>query len=273
MPHTDGPRRRDFLRTAGVLLTPAAVPAADAAIDRRTLVRRHNPTLRRPDSRSPLSVGNGEFAFTADVTGLQSLAPLCTQSQWGWHSEPIPAGLAPSQLKLEEFDTYGRAVGYATSSGGQAPLFDWLRENPHRLNLARIGLLFENRPLDAADLADVEQTLDLWTGVLDSRFTVRGHPVHVVTLCHPTRDAIAVTVESPALRALAVAFDFPYGSSGITASDWDHPGRHESALIHQGAHSAVVARRLDDDRYFVRLHWTGDGHMSPPDRLRPLLDA
>src|SRR5688572_16543424 len=61
-------------------------------IDREALVRRHNAVLRQLDPLSPLSLGNGEFAFTADITGLQTLPqlyenamPLCTMSQWGWH--------------------------------------------------------------------------------------------------------------------------------------------------------------------------------------------
>ncbi len=78
------------------LLVPGiarAVSLQPPPIDRRVLVRRHNPVLRALDARSPLSVGNGEFAFTADITGLQSFpepyasgTPLCTQAQWGWHS-------------------------------------------------------------------------------------------------------------------------------------------------------------------------------------------
>ena len=66
------------------------------AIDRYQLVTRHDPVLTNVDKTSPLTVGNGEFAFTADVTGLQSLYreyaeaefPLCTMSQWGWHTQP-----------------------------------------------------------------------------------------------------------------------------------------------------------------------------------------
>lgn len=41
-------------------------------IDRYSLVTRHNPVLTVPDKLSPLSVGNGEFAFTTDITGLQT---------------------------------------------------------------------------------------------------------------------------------------------------------------------------------------------------------
>src|SRR2546423_13449296 len=64
-------------------------------IDRAALIKRHDPVMRAIDPLAPLSLGNGEFAFTADVTGLQTFPhvyeaamPLCTMSQWGWHTSP-----------------------------------------------------------------------------------------------------------------------------------------------------------------------------------------
>src|SRR3954467_13859475 len=92
-------------------------------IDRAALVARHNIKLMRPDAMSPLSVGNGEFAFTADITGLQTFPEfhaqglpyvldllmgkpvdpatfsmaISTQAQWGWHTMPNPEG-----YKLED---------------------------------------------------------------------------------------------------------------------------------------------------------------------------
>jgi len=82
--------------TRRTFLAWAAAPASRSPkIDRRGLVSRHDVCLRKVDLYSPLSVGNGEFAFTVDVTGLQSLAesyektfPLCTQSQWGFVASP-----------------------------------------------------------------------------------------------------------------------------------------------------------------------------------------
>lgn len=41
-----------------------------SSIDRFALVTRHNPVLKKIEPLSPLSVGNGEFAFTCDATGL-----------------------------------------------------------------------------------------------------------------------------------------------------------------------------------------------------------
>src|SRR5262245_49052106 len=67
-------------------------------IDRAALVARHNPVMRKLDPLAPLSLGNGEFAFTADITGLQTFPdeykeamPLCAMAQWGWHTTPLPS--------------------------------------------------------------------------------------------------------------------------------------------------------------------------------------
>src|SRR5882762_2386011 len=50
----------------------AGALVAAAPIDREALVTRHNPVVRKIDYDAPLTVGNGGFAFTADITGLQT---------------------------------------------------------------------------------------------------------------------------------------------------------------------------------------------------------
>src|ERR1043166_2206989 len=164
-------------------------------IDREALVKRHNPTATKLDPLSPFSVGNGEFAFTADITGLQTFPeaykdgiPLHTESQWGWHSFPNEKG-----YKLEDafknYDTHGRAVPYAASQEG--PAASYLRANPHRIDLGRIGLILKKSDGSAAkpeDLINVKQTLDLWSGILTSEFQFDGQPVKVRTACSPERD-------------------------------------------------------------------------------------
>ncbi|HTP32335.1 MAG TPA: hypothetical protein VMJ75_09185 [Candidatus Acidoferrales bacterium] len=194
--------RRAFLGAV-----PAALAAQGATLDRRAIVSRHNPALRGFDPRSPLSVGNGEFCFTADCTGLQTFPllyekalPLGTMSQWGWETSP---GRPPGELHFAEYDTYGRKVGYPTNSAGQEALFNWLRENPHRLNLGRLGFAID-RP---EDVRVIRQTLDLWTGILRSEFEWRGRRVLVETCCHPKLDQVAVRVEG---GPLAVVFDFAH---------------------------------------------------------------
>jgi len=198
-------------------------------IDRREAVSRHNPELHDFNPRSPLSVGNGEFAFTVDPTGLQTFPamyekamPLGTQSQWGWQTSlPAPAG----EFRLEEYETHGRKVGYATSSVGQKELYNWLRENPHRAQLGCIGLDVR----DSAEIGKVHQTLDLWGGAIESRFLLRGQPVAVRTCCHPVLDAIAVRISGQA----AVRFDIPALTTTPAAESLD----------------------LKCDGYYVRVAW------------------
>jgi len=57
-----------------VLASGLAVNAGALLINRQDLVRRHNPRLHQLDPLAPLTVGNGGFAFSADVTGLQTLS-------------------------------------------------------------------------------------------------------------------------------------------------------------------------------------------------------
>ncbi len=256
---------------ASLLLALGARDAA-APIDRRALVTRHDPVVRTLDPESPLSVGNGEFAFTADATGLQTFPelydetiPLGTLSQWGWHTSPNPNKWSIDTFGLTAYDSHGRQVGYADIPGDRrTPEIEWLRANPHRLHLGRIGFRLvtaDGREATPGDLADIEQTLDLWNGVLVSRFTVDGSPVAVETVCHPQRDLLAVRVVSPLVGQgrLAIRLRFPYGTGGTTAADWSHPDAHQTSLTRLGTNAATFARTLDADRYHVATRWAPAG--------------
>ena len=90
----------------------ACAASGTAPIDRSAVVARHTVTFAHnstPDATktafNALTVGNGDFAFTADLTGLQtfnnsypggSSFPLLTLSNWGWHSpDPATVGAPP----------------------------------------------------------------------------------------------------------------------------------------------------------------------------------
>lgn len=257
------------------------------SIDRKALVRRHNPSLKTPDPYSPLSVGNGDFAFTADFTGLQTFLPdtpgtipLCTMSQWGFHSYPEQEGFSRrlEMLRLEKFSTADRKIGYMTDQSGQEALYNALRVNPHRLNLGRIGFVFDSKFAENSSLneyntcvsvdklvdkfGEINQSLDLWTGLLDSRFKYKDFPVHTMTSCHPTRDIFAFRVESPLLqeKQMAVGIAFPYGSHNPDASDWSSENKHSTSFIYiKKDKDKRLLRVLDSNRYFVDFHLSGGG--------------
>ncbi|MBN2130663.1 MAG: hypothetical protein JW741_14265 [Sedimentisphaerales bacterium] len=244
-------------------------------IDRHAVVTRHNIELHAPAPLTPLTVGNGEFAFTADITGLQTFPefhekgmPLGTQSHWGWHSLPNSQGYALSDV-LNAYIVSGRKVPYASDerfSGGYSPAGTWLRANPHRLHLGRIGLgvlRSDGSEAGIEDLEDTTQRLDLWTGLLNSRFKFGGQPVHVQSLCHPGRDLLAVRVESPLLQAgrLTIKVAVPYASTEWrNAADWSEPGRH-STVGHSIDNGIDLRRTLDEERYHVRIMWSEGGRI------------
>jgi len=250
-------------------------------LDREALVRRHNPRLTGWDPRSPLSLGNGDFAFTADFTGLQTCAgdppgsiPRCTMSQWGFHRYP-GAPEDSSALRLTEYACGDRTVGYMTGKEGQEALYRGLRENPHRFHLGRIGLYpgrttgrnGEDSPpegMDARDLLkgqvkDIRQELDLWTGGLSSRFRLRGLPVRTEAVCHPDRPLLSFRLESPLLKTggLGLELAFPYGFHGITGADWNREEAHSSVLQNDGPEAFCIRRTMDDVRYSVHLRFFG----------------
>jgi hypothetical protein len=258
------PRRIIFLLC---LLPALATPVNSAPIDRHALVTRHNVVLTKFDPENPLQVGNGEFAFAADVTGLQTFAeayektiPLGTLSQWGWHTFPNSNGWSIDKFPFKEFtDFYGRQVGYADVPGKQGtPESNWLRANPHRLDLGQIGFLLtkaDGTKAQTSDLTEIKQTLNLWNGVLVSHFKLEGQPVDVQTVCHPTRDLLAVRVVSPSLKRgrLAIQIHFPYGTGETITVDWTKPEAHETIFEQDKINVGQFTRKLDNDSYYVSV--------------------
>jgi hypothetical protein len=260
----------------GAVTSPGLAPAAQGLptsrtekIDRRALVSRHNVSFDRIDPTSPLMVGNGNFAFTADITGLQTfpeqyspLVPLLTQAQWGWHSFPGPAHYKYED-SLVPVKVHGRTQYYPWLhdwSEANAPVIKWLRENPHRISLGRASLYLmsrQGRRASFADLSATQQTLDLWSGTLLSQFDFDGEPVQVRTQVHPSLDMLIVTLTSPALAAgrLGVDLMFPGVSPALNPNpaDWEHPELHQTTVMARGARRISFQRRLDDTRYYVTV--------------------
>jgi hypothetical protein len=238
-------------------------------IDRRALVTRHDPFVEEFDVESPFSIGNGQFAFTADVTGLQTFPesyadtiPLATLSQWGWHSAPNPESWSIEKFHFREFDVHGRKVGYADIPDDvRTPEVTWLRANPHRQHLGQLGFRLTNADgmlAKPSELTEIRQTLRLWDGVLVSHFRFNGEAVDVETVCHPTLDVLAVRVNSPlvAKGQVAIELKFPYGTGAVKTADWDHPESHETQLTRPTSRTANFARTLDDDHYEVAARWS-----------------
>jgi hypothetical protein len=258
----------------------------NSKIDRYSLVHRHIPSLTQPDSLSPFTVGNGEFAFTTDITGLQTFPefyekgiPLGTQSQWGWHSVPNPNHYSLEQTFVY-YDTYGRQVPYASGQNSKAG--QWLRSNPHRLHLGSIGFKInksDGEEVSLNDITNINQSVDIWEGIIKSSFSVEENEIDVETTCHPESDQIAVHIKSEFLNKgrTGISFDFPYGSlmwgKGINDSlSWNSSNKHSSIIVSKVRNKVVIERVLDTTKYFVSVQWEGKAEFKEIKRHSFLLD-
>ena len=248
-------------------LTLAACSAEkQEPIDRHALVTRNNPSVTAVDSLASLSVGNGEFAFTTDITGLQTFpdvykngVPLGTQSQWGWHSFANPLGYKPEDA-LREYD-FGRGHKEIYScqfkeEGRQREASNWLRVNPHRLHLGIVGLELEDG-VTASQLQNIQHKLDMWNGEVSSSFSISDVPYYVQTVCHPEYDMIAARVSSQSHPGIKFHFPYPTGGHCDDACNWNANDKHTTTLVSQDEQSAVLKRELDATTYYVTIRWEG----------------
>jgi len=209
--------------------TSLAVKENAEPIDRHALVTRHNIECNSLATTLPL--GNGEFCFTADASGLQTFAGNA-MAHWGWHSFPQKNDLRP-------------------------------------LNLGRLRLCHgDGSAVTKKEITAVKRTLDLWSGTQTAQFEIAGQPVRVETCVDPKNDAVAVRIESPLLARgdLLVTLDFPYAwtKEEPWLGDWSKPEMHTTKLTRHSQRVADFARTLDDARYHVRLAWSAGAELAAP---------
>ncbi len=240
-----------------------ACSSANAKIDREALVNRNNPHLTAVDTLASLTVGNGGFAFTVDVTGLQTFpdeyangVPLGTMSDWGWHSYPNVDSLRFEET-LREYDFgRGRTELYSVQikdDERKKAACDYYRVNPHRLHLGALG--FQN--LDINSIKKIDQTLDMWNGVINSTFTLNDKEVTVKTAVDPELDLVAAKISNPNRTALALRLPYPTGKHSDSACDWDADSLHTSEFVLSEPGKAIVKHTLDTTSYYITLNWDG----------------
>ncbi|KAL2193482.1 Six-hairpin glycosidase-like protein [Corynascus similis CBS 632.67] len=260
------------MRAISLLLVLSSLAEAVSVGQRRKVVQSFNVHRNRSSDTTPLQVGNGNFAFGADITGLQTFKPYAIMSTWGWHNFSLPT--TPGQTSVDDYTgvqmwTHGRLVTYEIPNPDQNDISNWLRENPHRLNLARVGFDFAGDHVTEDDLHYKSQELDMWTGRLSSSFVYDGHPVQVETWADPDSDTVAVNVNSKLLKkGLGLFFDFPYPDkekfNAPFVGHFNLTSKHSTVLEKLSCHSARIKHTLDDTTYYTHLSWSGHGKIRGP---------
>ncbi len=264
---------KQWLYCSALVLFAACNTKEPVKIDRQALVNRNSPVINQFDELSSLSVGNGEFAYTVDATGLQTFpelysagVPLGTQSQWGWHKFTNPENYEFEET-LKNYNFRGWEEPYAVQfnePGRPKEAADWYRANPHRLHLGIIGLELthtDGSKVNADELKSIRQELKLWDGTIESHFELDNISVDVQTVCHPQKDAMAAHIRSALIKdgRLKLNFRFPYPTGKHTddACDWDNPEKHSSTIVNRTEQGITFERQLDNTTYHVTVNWTG----------------
>lgn len=251
-----------------------------ASINREAVLFRNNPIITKADNLASLTVGNGHFAATVDVTGLQSYTtdyeqgiPLTTMSDWGWHSFPNTEKLTPADTEKSYDLGHGHQESYAVEykqNGRNKQATEYFRVNPHRLNLGAIGLQLtdsQSKPIALNQLTDIHQELHLWDAQIGSHFLADGKPVDVITFCRPDRDQLVARVKSPLLKnqqaKVAIRLPYPTGKHADHAADWSKTDRHTSSIVKQDAQSALIQHQLDSTTYYIYVRWNGIADLQP----------
>ncbi len=268
-------RLKQSLMAILTLLLPLCANAG--SIDRKTVISRNNPKVTILDSLQSLTVGNGHFAMTVDATGLQTFpelyakgVPLGTMSDWGWHSFANPNHYVPTDaLEAKDFGR-GRKELYSaqfSTPGRQHDASEWLRVNPHRLHLGTVGLALSN----PSEVKNINETLDMWNGAIDSRFTYGKDNYHVQTVCAPDGGRIASLIESSAKPKVVIRFAYPTGGHSDDACDWTKDKLHNTTIVSQTANSALLRRTIDQTVYYVRVGWIGKASLKKVGRNKLIL--
>lgn len=240
-------------------------------INRQRLVERHTIILNKPDTLGSLTIGNGNFAFTADITGLQTFpeyykggVPLGTQSDWGWHSFPNTAGYKFEET-LREYDLEGKKIKYSVQirePERNRSAVDYFRVNPHRLQLGNIGLEIKKKDGSLATISDIKnvnQQLNMWTGEIRSKFTIEAETVEVSTYMHQEKDMVAVRIYSVLLKKgqikLKIRFPYPNGQFKDVGINYTNDEKHSSVIERKDSISAFISHTLDTTKYYLNARF------------------
>ncbi|RMZ37676.1 hypothetical protein CA14_004839 [Aspergillus flavus] len=255
-----------MISNAIFLLLFASSPAL-GNIDRQCIVSKYNVVRSNliTNETTPLQVGNGNFAFNVDNTGLQTFLPFNTLSSWGWHNDSLPS----NGEKIENYHgvpmlTHGRNVSYDIPDPGLPEVSQWLTANPNRINLGRIGLQYKGSLASASQITEPRQELDLWKGVITSTFKIDGQLVKVVTQGDLHSDSVVFEIESSLIASgdLAVELDFPYPPIHSTkykyevfVGVYDFPENHTTNIEGYRDSMAHIRHELQETNYYLNLRW------------------
>ena len=198
------------------------------------------------DRLNSFSVGNGEFSFGVDLTGLQTFPefytegiPLMTMSDWGTDREEKAGNTFRYQL-----GTIGLSI---------------LRKNGKEISIN--------------DVSKPVQELNLQNGEIESRFNIEGAPVLLKTVCHPDYDMISVKIVSSLIREnrIKIKIKFPSCITSSKGLKFDLPGKSATRILADTNNYSILSRTHDIDNYYM-LIWRNSAELEETNPYLYFLD-
>ncbi|PZU04083.1 MAG: hypothetical protein DI622_20150, partial [Chryseobacterium sp.] len=145
---------------------------------------------------------------------------------------------------------------------------EYFRVNQHRLQLGNVGieLIKKNgQKAQVSDIQNINQKIDLWTGIITSEFTLEGTPVKVWTASFQNSDKIGVKIESDLVKQkrLKVFVKYPYPSGQFLdeAAFYGNADKHSTRIVSSNSTQGLIEHQLQTADYFTQLYFT-DGKLN-----------
>ncbi|MDE6407114.1 MAG: hypothetical protein K2K48_05615 [Anaeroplasmataceae bacterium] len=132
------------------------------------------------DIENPLTIGNGNFAFTCDITGLQTFyqsytkIPLCTMSNLFWGKQKGTGDL-PYQVYIKKSDA--SEVKYMTDTTAEA--YENYRDDVFKFDMFKLVFLVQGKPMKKEKIKVIYQKLILYEGKIETEFQYEKETVYV----------------------------------------------------------------------------------------------
>ena len=163
------------------------------------LIKKYNVINDKIDIHNPLSIGNGSFVFTCDISGLQTFSeeynyiPLLTMSEKFAYKKDL------GNINLEEYNSYNGKAYYLTSDKEKAK-YEALRTNYFKYNMFNLAFYMNDNKININDITNIYQELDLIKGTIYSKFYLLNELVEVESNIDSKEDILNIKVKSNLLN-------------------------------------------------------------------------
>ncbi len=227
-------------------------------------VSRHNIIHKVPPPH-PLFTGNGTLGMSIDASGTQcfkadyAVNTISTIAQNLWFDPPLPKSLQHVRLSTQSYPhREGHTLAYPyASTPEEQKLYDWLRRHPNKFNVAdiQLGLATGGRELSSPkELTDFRQRLDLYNGVIKTRYRWKGVTTAIESFIHARKNLIVFHINDsasvPVARTLTITVGDPVG---FDARYEKGPPQSDSATAAERKRPLMQTGKSDDHQRFWAL--------------------